>query len=498
MKKEKNNEKSNEKIKNKLDTLSLVNYISLVIGSISLIVLVIYKNMYLKESYNKYFYPGLIAIILIIIALNIFKKKVLKIFSIIINILLTILISFGIYNFSDIYNRASNINSKNYNETIMQVVALKENININSIEDIKEKEILAIKSIDEENITKLEEDINTKINSKVKITESSSYKEITNSLVKKEKELAIVNSVHEGLDETTFKELRDKTKVIYEFKIVEEIKEVTKENKKLDKRDAFVIYISGIDTYGPITTVSRSDVNILITVNRKTGKILITNTPRDSYVKIAGGGKEQLDKLTHAGMYGVDSSLKTLENLYDIDIDYYVKVNFTSFIELIDLLGNVTVKNDVEFRTIHGTQVFKKGEITLNSKDALAFARERKHLEFGDEDRGKNQAKVIEGILNKLKTKEALSNYRQIIDKVSNSVQTNMQIEEILYLVNSQIENPKDYEIIHSSLDGESAGLLPSFGVPGQKLYMHRIYDESLKENQELLKNILYGVTKEE
>lgn len=167
-----------------------------------------------------------------------------------------------------------------------------------------------------------------------------------------------------------------KSEKIYSFKVTQTVETATKQVSG----DSFNIYISGIDAYGPISTVSRSDVNIIMTVNRATHKILLTTTPRDSYVAIADGGQNQYDKLTHAGIYGVNASVHTLENLYGIDISNYVRLNFISFLQLIDLVGGIDVYNDQEFTSLHGNYHFPVGQVHLNSDQALGFVRERYSL----------------------------------------------------------------------------------------------------------------------
>ena len=146
----------------------------------------------------------------------------------------------------------------------------------------------------------------------------------------------VLNSTFEDTIAAEDADYAKKLKKIYSYKIR---KEVAATSKVSANADVFNIYVSGIDTYGPVTSVSRSDVNIIMTVNRKTKQVLLTTTPRDAYVPIADGGNNQNDKLTHAGIYGVDASIHTLENLYDIKLNYYVRLNFTSFLKLIDLLG---------------------------------------------------------------------------------------------------------------------------------------------------------------
>ena len=162
-------------------------------------------------------------------------------------------------------------------------------------------------------------------------------------------------------------------------------------------------------------------------------------------MKIADGGNNQYDKLTHAGIYGVDASIHTLENLYDIKIDYYARLNFTSFTKIIDIIGGVDVYNDQSFVSHIGNYKFEPGMLHLDSAHALAFVRERYSLTDGDNDRGKNQEKVITAIIKKLSTKEALSNYNSIIKELTESIQTNMPLETAMGLANEQLSAGKDY-----------------------------------------------------
>ena len=157
-----------------------------------------------------------------------------------------------------------------------------------------------------------------------------------------------------------------------------------------------------------------------MTVNRKTKRVLLTTTPRDAYVPIADGGADQPDKLTHAGIYGIDASVHTLEKLYGIDIQYYVRLNFTSFLKLIDLLGGVDVYNDQEFTSLHGNYHFKVGNVHLNSEQALGFVRGTVFIDgVVITTAEKNQEKVIAAVIKKLTSTDALKNYNSIISGLS-------------------------------------------------------------------------------
>ena len=341
---------------------------------------------------------------------------------------------------------------------------------------------------DNENIQKLIADIKTSQNKELTVEESSSYLAAYKSLLAGDTKAIILNSVFENIIESEYPDYASKIKKIY-------TKELTKtvETPKDVKGDSFNVYISGIDTYGPISSVSRSDVNIIMTVNRETKKILLTTTPRDSYVPIADGGNNQKDKLTHAGIYGVDASIHTLENLYGIDLNYYARLNFTSFLKLIDLLGGVDVYNDQEFTAHTNGKHYPVGNVHLDSEQALGFVRERYSLADGDRDRGRNQQKVIVAILQKLTSTEALKNYDGIIKGLQDSIQTNMPLETMMNLVNAQLESGGTYKINSQDLKGTGRMDLPSYAMPDSNLYMMEISDSSLESVKAAINDVMEG-----
>ena len=341
---------------------------------------------------------------------------------------------------------------------------------------------------DKDNIQQLMNDLKASQNKELTVEESSSYLAAYKSLLAGDTKAIILNSVFENIIESEYPDYASKIKKIY-------TKELTKtvETPKDVKGDSFNVYISGIDTYGPISSVSRSDVNIIMTVNRETKKILLTTTPRDSYVPIADGGNNQKDKLTHAGIYGVDASIHTLENLYGIDLNYYARLNFTSFLKLIDLLGGVDVHNDQEFTAHTNGKFYPVGNVHLDSEQALSFVRERYSLEDGDRDRGRNQQKVIVAILQKLTSTEALKNYDSIIKGLQDSVQTNMPLETMMNLANAQLESGGTYKINSQDLKGTGRMDLPSYAMPDSNLYMMEISDSSLESVKAAINDVMEG-----
>ena len=380
----------------------------------------------------------------------------------------------------------SHINStSNYSEYSMSVVVLKDS-DVHNVTQLDS--VTGPTDTDNDNIQKLIADIKTSQSKELTVEQSTSYLAAYKSLVSGEAKAIVLNSVFENIIESEYPDYASKIRKIYTKNITKEVAA-----PKVSKNKSFNGYVSGIDTYGPISSVSRSDVNILMTVNQDSKKILLTTTPRDSYVPIADGGNNQKDKLTHAGIYGVDSSIHTLENLYGVDINYYVRLNFTSFLKLIDLLGGVDVYNDQEFTSRHGKFHFPVGNVHLDSEQALGFVRERYSLADGDRDRGRNQQKVIVAIIQKLTSTEALKNYSDIIQGLQDSLQTNIPIETMIDLINTQLESGGSYKVNSQDLKGTGRMGLPSYAMPDSNLYMMEIDDSSLATAKSAIQDVMEG-----
>lgn len=230
----------------------------------------------------------------------------------------------------------------------------------------------------------------------------------------------------------------------------------------------FVVYISGIDTYGEVSTTSRSDVNILAVVNPQTKKILLVNTPRDYYVQLHGitGPK---DKLTHAGIYGIDMSKNTMQDLYNTKIDYTVRINFTSLLNIVDALGGIEVQSDQAF-SADGYN-FNVGSNMLNSQQALAFSRERHSFADGDRQRGKDQQRVIEAIITKASQPNILLHYQSVLSALSNSFQTNASKQEISTIIRQQLDSAGKWQTQSISVDGTGASRA-TYSMGAQQLYV--------------------------
>lgn len=224
------------------------------------------------------------------------------------------------------------------------------------------------------------------------------------------------------------------------------------EDDTAQNKDVFTMYISGIDTFGDISTKSRSDVNILAVVNTKTKQVLLVSTPRDYYVplSISGGVK---DKLTHAGIYGIDVSKDTLEDLYGMKVDYYFRINFSGFEQIIDALGGITVQSDYTFDVAPSFH-YEKGSNEVNGIEALAFARERHAFAEGDRQRGKDQMAVITGVIQKMQTPAVLQNFSGLMQGLQGSFESDIPYETLAGLVKEQLSDGGSWNVSSYSVDG--------------------------------------------
>ncbi len=255
-------------------------------------------------------------------------------------------------------------------------------------------------------------------------------------------------------------------------------------------KSAFVVYISGIDTYGNVNRKSRSDVNILMAVNTETKKIIMINTPRDYYVplSVSNGVK---DKLTHAGNYGVECSRDTLGMLYGVSADYYIRMNFTGFIDVIDAMNGVDVYSNYTF--VGSGYSFTEGwNYALTGRAALAFARERKSFASGDNQRGKNQMALITAMINKATTADVILNYQKVLEAIAGSFQTNFTSEEIYALVHMQIDDMASWSIESYSVTGIGAKKT-TYSIPSLKSYVMEPNYDTVEEAKKKMQAVLSG-----
>ena len=351
---------------------------------------------------------------------------------------------------------------KNYKTENYSILVLNDS-KYEKIEDLEKKNIGSLE-FNTDGLKESKEKVEKKIS--VNFKTYNDISELKKDFEKKKVEAMLIeNSILAILTEDDGK-FASSYKVIYDFSVDVETKDIA---KKVDiTKDTFSIYVSGIDTYGAVSSVSRSDVNMVITVNPKTNKILITSIPRDYYVPLAG--KDGKDKLTHAGIYGVETSVKTIENLLDTKINYYIKVNFTSLIKVVDALGGVKVYSKYNFTSMDG-YTYKEGYNNVNGEKALSFVRERKAFNGGDRVRVENQAAMIKALVEKATSPSIITKYNSLLKTLEKLFVTNLNMEDITEFIKKQIDDMKSWEVESQSLDGKD-DYQYTYSYKGQKLYV--------------------------
>lgn len=380
------------------------------------------------------------------------------------------------YTFSKTMNALAK--TETHVETDSVSIIVKANSTYQYTQDLKGK-VYSTLATDDKSVDKTIEKLQTENNENIQPKVYSGVLTLVNALYNNDVDCIIINESYRAMIEEDFPNFSSDTRVIYSKQYVTEIN--SPENSDIT-RNTFNVYVSGIDTYGSITTKSRSDVNMIMTVNPTTKTVLLTSIPRDYYIpfNVLGG---QRDKLTHSGLYGVNETMQNVASYFGIDIDYFIRVNFDSLIDIVDSLGGIEVYNPQAFKN------FEVGKITLNGEEALAFSRERYSFEDGDKERGRNQMRVITGIINKVLSPAIISNYSELMDKLYVSFQTNMSDEQIISLVRMQLDDMSPWTIQQQSVNGNGQTLYSP--IYGSDLYM-MVPDDKSVENAKVKINELY------
>lgn len=322
--------------------------------------------------------------------------------------------------------------------------------------------------LDRENTNKSLQELEAEVGD-VTVLEFAGVGELADGLLQDQVDAIVINAAYLDLlaDMEDYENVTAQIRELHSYQIETVVESVQKAPEKGDwsiqdlfggneeeqEDRVFTMYISGIDTRGGMIAKSRSDVNILATVNVDTRQVLLVSTPRDFYVPLPISNGVP-DKLTHAGIYGVECSMGTLEMLYNTEIDYYFRVNFGGFKKIIDALGGVTVDSEYSFSSTVTGHSFSKGENHLNGEAALAFARERKAFSSGDRQRGKNQMAVIKAVIEKAMSPAILTGYTGIMESVAGNFETSMPYDLIAEIVRDQLDNGGNWNIVSASVDG--------------------------------------------
>lgn len=387
------------------------------------------------------------------------------------SIFMSIILAAGSFYINVTYRTIEKISGSYTKVSTMAVYVLADNP-AESIVDLEGSVYGIIANLEREDTDSTIAKIESTLETEIECLEYEGIVDLADSLLNEETDAIIMNSNYLAMleDMDGYKDFESQIKCVMSYSIEKVIVESEDNEDYLTSDDCFSIYISGIDVPGSPNENRNSDVNIICTVNTRTHQVLLISTPRDFYVPLSISNGV-CDKLTHAGAYGVDVSMDTLEMLYGINIDYYLKVNFTGFVEIIDALGGIDVYSAYDFTSYHGGDHFNVGMNSVNGTQALGFARERYSFPDGDKQRGRNQMEVIKGVINKMLSTEMLMNYSNIMAAVSDSMITSMPQEEIKALVKSQLESAPSWEILTYSVNGTGANEY-SYSLPNLKTYV--------------------------
>lgn len=393
-------------------------------------------------------------------------KKVQRLLGgIVLSLLFDILMGAGIYYINVSTKALKNITTTKTEVAVVDVYVRSDDA-AQSIQDTNGYSFGILTELDRDNTDSTIEKINKDLGYEITTSEYSGYVDMVNALENGEINAFILNTAYIDIikDMPDYENIDDRIKSVAEYKIKQ--KKIVADKEETTDKHVFTVYVSGIDSREGLVANSRSDVNILLTINTDTKQILMVNTPRDYYVplSISGGAR---DKLTHAGIYGVDVSMTTLSMLYNINVDYYFRVNFSGFEQIVDALGGVDVNSTYSFYSslsepfVGTAYYYNEGMNHLNGSEALYFSRERYNLPGGDNDRGKNQMAVIQGIVSKMTSTDFLMNYTGVLDSLQGSFETSIPMDLISSIVRDQLSNGGDWNIVNYAVTGTGDTQIP-------------------------------------
>lgn len=434
--------------KNKIHLLSKISYIIFLVALIAFVIYVLSLGI----VPSKFVVVGafIVAIVMIIFGIVIIKKEVKNWIKILFTVLSTmniiVILLLFIY-LLETFNFIDSVFVKNYQINNYYIVVNNDS-KYDTIKSIEDKNI-GIYTTDIKNYDKAIELLKGKI--KYKSFNFNSYYEAVDALLNGDIDALLISSSHYEIMCEAYSNFKTDTKIL--DKVIVKIPRKNASNKE-ELKDSFTIYISSGDIEGDIATTAKSALNMLVTVNLNTNKVLFTSIPTDYYVDLYN--TDYKDRLAYAGFYGIDTSIKTIENLMDINIDYYVRLNYTSLINLVDAIDGIDINNDLEFTAATNKNCkYTVGNMHLDGKCALAYTRERFSYVDGDRNRMLNQQQVLKAILNKgLKSKAFVLKYFKILKSMSNSFETNISSNNIIELINYELDETPNWQFNSYNLNG--------------------------------------------
>ena len=419
----------------------------------------------------------------------------------IISIIISLVMIFGsIYVGKTMYT-LDNVTKVKAHQTDKIVIAVLKEDPADSLSDAKDYEFGITATLDRSKIDLAITQMNNNLGSEIDIVEFNSYSEQVEALYSGKINAMIYNQALDELIEENNPGFTEKVRIIDNFNVETEVYMEDISDLPITK-EPFIVFLSGMDVYGDMDETSRSDVNIMACVNPTTKQVLLVSVPRDAYVEIPGITYGEKDKLTHAGMYGIQYSIASMENIFDLDISYYVRINFTSLIMMVDALGGVNVDSEYAFSTYYkqynektdtwSYYEYAKGINHLDGVHALAFARERMNLAGGDYQRARNQQLVIEALLEKIKSPAFLTGYTGLLSSLEGKMDTNLTSQQIASLVKMQLNDGADWNIVSASVYGVSSSEYCA-SYAGSPLDVEILDDDSILAVKEVIDKLMKG-----
>lgn len=410
--------------------------------------------------------------------LSIRFKKSRRVSAFVFSILFMLFYSLGIVYMTGTVAFFSNITALN-NHDMDFFVIVRGTSEYSSLDNVKGEKVYTLNT-SEQTYKDAEKEIKNKYSGKIGHEEEIGT--LGDNLLNGEADFIMLSDMDYEFMENIAPGFKEKSKIIGTLKI-----RIQKENiaKKVDlRKDSFNIFISGLDTTGKITTPSRSDVNMVVTVNPITKKILLTSIPRDYRIRLTEKNNAT-DKMTHTGIYGIEQTVKSAEDLLGIEINYYTKVNFTTVKKFIDAIGGIDINSDRAFDTVDEESDnlhFKKGINHVDGKYALAYARERNAYLEGDLHRNQNQQEVLKAIIEKgTSGVVVMTKYYSIISGLGDYIETNLTTGDIRELMRTNISSMGKWTVEAQNLEGEgnSAQL---YSTGGDYAYVMEDDEESIEK----------------
>lgn len=469
-----------------------------VLLSIQMIVSIVFLGYVyvLKMLPIKYYLILVVIILLLLLLTTIFmksgwkkKKREGKYTRLIISkltcLLLSVLLAFVTVMIARGNSFINNITDSFIQTRVISVYVLKDS-EYSSLEDLEGVKIGIQTKKDKSTImsalTQIEDDMGSNIETK----DFGDYAKLGDAIIDGDIEAIVVDQAYMALLETNHEGIDERLKSVYKIETEEKIKTVTEDTDVTS--DSFIVYLTGIDTYGTVSTISRSDVNLLVCVNPVEKQILMVSIPRDTVVTLHSKGKK--DKLTHSAMYGIDETITTIEDYLDLNVNYYAKTNFSGITNIIDALGGVSINSPYEFTTMHGSYHVEKGVNQMDGEMALCFVRERYALPNGDFDRGRNQQLLLQAMIKKALSHKIITNYNNILSAIEGCFETNMSADNIKSFINMQLDDGASWEMFNVQVVGETYKTTGMYSMPNTKISVMEADKECLKDIKEVIDKV--------